>query len=368
MNYYELLEVSEKSSAEVITGAYKALTKKYHPDVSKDAGADEKMKSINLAYEVLADPKKRAEYDRTLHLNRNTAAGSSDRNRNHTYDANAGTAAQRQEDRRRREYAREQARKQAEEYARKQARKQAEEQARKQAEERYYKQQAERKAAELREKEERKRANRKKAALGMLAALLGFLCFYFAGHAGSGGGSGKLPGMVSSSEKEAAACIEKAKTLIGNRDYHGAMKVIDACRADYPDSKAAAECGSLVSQIEEAVRNLEPQNGTVLERTFQYMGSGILRVTAKSGPVVVKISNKNNPDAYAAMYVRKGQTAELTVTGGRYRVDYKIGKVWFNDTIGFGDIYEAGCFEDDFVFKTETVGTWTSSSVREITI
>ena len=60
MNYYELLEVSEKSSTEVITGAYKALVKKYHPDVSKDAQANEKMRSINLAYEVLTDPKKKS--------------------------------------------------------------------------------------------------------------------------------------------------------------------------------------------------------------------------------------------------------------------------------------------------------------------
>lgn len=364
MNYYELLEVSEKSSPEVITGAYKALVKKYHPDVSKDARANEKMKSINLAYEVLTDPKKRAEYDRTLHLSRNTASADSGGNKKHTYDEKAGNTAQRQEESRRREYAREQAQKQAEEYARRQA----EEQARKQAEERWYRQEAERKAAEFREKEERKRTNRKRLALVMIVALAVFIYVFFVRHAGSDGSGGKLSGMALSSEREAAACVENAKTLIGKRDYYGAMKAIDACRTDYPDSKAAAECDLLVSQIEEAVKDEEPQNGTTLERTFQYMGSGILRVTAKSGPVIVKISDKKNPDAYAAMYVRKGQTAELTVTGGTYRVDYKIGSLWFNDEIGFGDLYEAGCFEDDFVFRIETVGTWVSSSVREITI
>ena len=365
MNYYELLEVSEKSSTEVITGAYKALVKKYHPDVSKDARANEKMRSINLAYEVLTDPKKRAEYDRTLQLKRNTAtADGSDRNKNHSYHENAGKTAHWQEESRRREYARKQAQKQAEEYARKRA----EERARKQEEERRYKQEAERKAAELREKEKRKRTSTKRLAFGLIAALLVFLYVFFANHAGSDGSNGKLPGLASSSEREAAACVENAKALIGKRDYHGAMKAIDACRTDYPDSKAAAECDSLVSQIEEAVKDREPQNGTTLERTFQYMGSGILRVTAKNGPVIVKISDKKNPDAYAVMYVRKGQTAELTVTGGTYRVDYKIGKLWFNDTIGFGDLYEAGCFEDDFVFKIETVGTWASSSVKEITI
>ena len=73
MNYYEVLEVSEKSSTEVIISAYKALAKKYHPDISQEASAVEKMKTINLAYEVLSDPAKRAEYDRTLHLRQKTA-------------------------------------------------------------------------------------------------------------------------------------------------------------------------------------------------------------------------------------------------------------------------------------------------------
>ncbi len=351
MNYYEILEVSEKSSTEVITGAYKALTKKYHPDVSNDARANEKMKSINRAYEVLSDPKKRAEYDRVLHLNQKTnATNSSDRNVNNEYYENADNTAQRQEERRRREY----------------AKKQAEEQARKEAQERYYKQEAERKAAGLREKEKRKKAKRKRLVLGIIAALVVFL--YYTNHLGSDGGSGKSLGIVSPSGKEAASYVEKAKTLINIRDYHGAMKAIDACRTHYPNSKAAAECDLLVLQIEEAVKNYEPKNGTTLERTFQYMGSSVLRVTAKSGPVTVTISEKKDPSAHVTMYVRKGQTAELTVTGGTYRVDYNIGYLWFNDKIGFGDFCERGSFQDDFVFKIETVGTWISSDVWEITI
>ena len=65
MNYYEILEVSVNASKEVIKNAYRALTKKYHPDSYKgnQEYAQEKMKEINEAYETLIDDNKRLTYD-----------------------------------------------------------------------------------------------------------------------------------------------------------------------------------------------------------------------------------------------------------------------------------------------------------------
>lgn len=65
MTYYELLEVSENASKEVIHMAYKALCKKYHPDIFKGdkTFAEEQMKRINIAYSVLSDDSKRMKYD-----------------------------------------------------------------------------------------------------------------------------------------------------------------------------------------------------------------------------------------------------------------------------------------------------------------
>ena len=62
-DYYEVLGVSKQASDEEIKKAYKTLAKKYHPDVSTEANAEEKFKEINEAYEVLKDPQKRAQYD-----------------------------------------------------------------------------------------------------------------------------------------------------------------------------------------------------------------------------------------------------------------------------------------------------------------
>ena len=62
---YDILEISENASDEIVRSAYKALAKKYHPDVyagSKEE-ATRRMAEINEAYSVLSDMTKRREYD-----------------------------------------------------------------------------------------------------------------------------------------------------------------------------------------------------------------------------------------------------------------------------------------------------------------
>ena len=67
-NYYDWLEISKKASPEVIEKAYKALVKKYHPDLQEGdkRESEEIIKKINEAYDVLSDPIKKSDYDSTL--------------------------------------------------------------------------------------------------------------------------------------------------------------------------------------------------------------------------------------------------------------------------------------------------------------
>ena len=62
-DYYEVLGLSKGASQDEIKKAYRKMAKKYHPDVNKDPGAEDKFKEINEAYEVLSDEQKKAAYD-----------------------------------------------------------------------------------------------------------------------------------------------------------------------------------------------------------------------------------------------------------------------------------------------------------------
>ena len=62
-DYYQILGISRNASSEEIKSAYRKLANKYHPDVSTDKDANEKMAEINEAYQTLRDPEKRAQYD-----------------------------------------------------------------------------------------------------------------------------------------------------------------------------------------------------------------------------------------------------------------------------------------------------------------
>lgn len=62
-DYYEILGVKRDASEAEIKSAYRKLARKFHPDVNKTKGAEQKFKDLNEAYEALSDKEKRQRYD-----------------------------------------------------------------------------------------------------------------------------------------------------------------------------------------------------------------------------------------------------------------------------------------------------------------
>lgn len=62
-DFYEVLGLNKSASKDEIKSAYRKLAKKYHPDINKEPGAEEKFKEVQEAYDILYDDKKRQMYD-----------------------------------------------------------------------------------------------------------------------------------------------------------------------------------------------------------------------------------------------------------------------------------------------------------------
>ncbi|MBT2582349.1 molecular chaperone DnaJ [Planococcus sp. ISL-109] len=74
-DYYEVLGISKDASKEEIKKAYRKLSKKFHPDINKEANASEQFQEVKEAYEVLSDEQKRAQYDQFGHQDPNQGFG-----------------------------------------------------------------------------------------------------------------------------------------------------------------------------------------------------------------------------------------------------------------------------------------------------
>ena len=98
-DYYDILGISRNSSAEEIQRAYRTGARRWHPDVNKEAGAEERFKELSEAYSVVSDPAKRKLYDRWgkdwQHAQQYEKSEQADQFKNHFRSGNGGFSDER---------------------------------------------------------------------------------------------------------------------------------------------------------------------------------------------------------------------------------------------------------------------------------
>ena len=152
--------------------------------------------------------------------------------------------------------------------------------------------------------------------------------------------------------------LDAARELMNDGNYHDAAVKIVVCYNTYPDSQD--ECLELLSEIKRTLADVEPKTGE-LERTIVYQGGHEVHITAQSGPVEMTITNVHQPSQYVRFYVRQGETSLIYLVSGTYEVKYKVGLIWFNDTIGFGDLCNEKSYSDYLDVHTTQSGTWVTN-------
>ena len=138
-------------------------------------------------------------------------------------------------------------------------------------------------------------------------------------------------------------------------DYYQAALIYQDCYNTYPDARGT--CSRQLDAIRSQLRSIEPSTGE-LARTIQYQGRHEIHITASSGPVEATFTDVEDPGQYVRFYVRQGETSLIYLVNGTYRVSYKVGLCWFNDSIGFGDLCRSVTYDDYLEFHTKQDNAW----------
>ncbi len=147
----------------------------------------------------------------------------------------------------------------------------------------------------------------------------------------------------------AQSALAKAQKLFDSGDYYKSALALRDCLEEFPETED--ECEELFDEIAEKCKNKQPKTGE-LERNFPYYGKNCVRATAVTAPFEMTITDVDNKGQYVRFFVRQYETSEIYLPSGHYYVNIKMGDIWFNNAVGFGEFCESSDFGGDTLDMT----------------
>ncbi len=153
--------------------------------------------------------------------------------------------------------------------------------------------------------------------------------------------------------------FDDIRALITDGQYYEAFREMLAFEESTEDEAERAACEALFTELDQVLREIEPETGTELERGFTVQGGGVLEVYAFNGPALVTVTADGveaQPELasnYVSFYVR---------------VRYQVGYRWFGEADGFGEYCTEGELPEPLYFDFYMDGQWANNAKFSITL
>lgn len=168
---------------------------------------------------------------------------------------------------------------------------------------------------------------------------------------------------VASAKTYAAKCmVIKAQESFDKNEYESTMTLLTDGREKYGDS---AENKELTDKLVKKLESMRPINGKKFKEGIAW-GYGKLEVIAGDQDVMVKVISKTDPKEYMTFYVRAGQSYEVSLKNGDYKVQFTTGKYWYGDKTGFGQEAEYKEVNKTYSYASVREGSYVYYNARKL--
>ena len=138
---------------------------------------------------------------------------------------------------------------------------------------------------------------------------------------------------TTSAKSYASKCmVIKAQACFDAGDYEGTMNLLVDARKTYGDS---ADNKELMKKLTDKLKNIYPRTGKMLKDGIAW-GYGKLTITAGKQDACIKVVSTTDSKVYDMFFIRAGETFELKLADGDYKVLFGTGEHWYGDKVGFG--------------------------------